>query len=97
MEGLGEGSERAVEFRSGEKPARRETRLNKRGGRNEGEGGRDSAPLLKSFESPGVLLCNGAALDGDPREVDDSIREDLVGELLLRSSERPEQLRRNST
>lgn len=39
------------------------------GGSGEGEGGRDSAPLLKSARvTAGVLLCYGAALDGDPRE-----------------------------
>lgn len=64
--GTREAGERAAEFRE----------KNQRGGGGdggdygggEGEGGRDSAPLLKSARVAGVLLCYGAALDGDPRE-----------------------------
>jgi len=57
--GIG-GTGEAAEFRE------RNRRGDGSGG--EGEGGRDSAPLLKSARVAGVLLCYGAALDGDPRE-----------------------------
>jgi len=62
--GIGEG--RGV---SGKKPTRRETRRC-----SDGEGGHDSVPLLKSARLVGVLLCYGAALDGDPREINDPHR-----------------------
>jgi len=41
------------------------------------KGGHDSTPLLKSARVAGVLLCYGAALDGDPREDRWSTRADL--------------------
>jgi len=73
LEGPGEG--RGV---SGKKPTRRERRC------SDGEGGHDSVPLLKSARLVGVLLCYGAALDGDPREINDPHRGSTRGSRMKR-------------
>ena len=67
--GIG-GTREAAEFRE-------RNRRDGGSGGGEGEGERDSMPLLKSARVAGVLLCYGAALDGDPREDQRSTHADL--------------------